>query len=125
MDRALLIKYLRFLFESADALSRKERIEDFEIAGLRRELRDFKSRAQFVASSRAMEAVRTLDLKVSESDVGGGRLAPLKFLLGVLFLRGVWRQGLEERRQASAKRHIEAFKSDVRDALFIVEHETV
>jgi hypothetical protein len=122
MEPALLIKYLKFLFETADALSRKERIEDFEIAALHRELRDFKSRAQSTLPSDRESAIQSLELKVTESDLGGSKLEPLKFLLAVLILRAAVRHALEERRQTKAKRHIEEFKSAVRDVLFIVEH---
>jgi hypothetical protein len=44
MERELLIKYLKFLAERADALVRKDVVEDYDVAVLKRELRDFKAR---------------------------------------------------------------------------------
>lgn len=125
MDRALLIKYLRYLFQSTDSLSRKERVEDFELGSLERELSDFKRLAQAASAlgEPISTAIQKLELGLSESGLGGGKLAGVKFAFSTLFLRGWVRQELEERRQAKAKQALEGLKSDVRAVLFTLDHE--
>lgn len=126
MDQNLLIKYLKFLDESANLLKAKDTIERFDIAALQQELANFKRQlaAQTSRRSAITDSIAVLELKVRESDLGGDVSGVGRMLLR-LFLRGRIIDELERRQQSGVKEKIQLFRDEVGRILFSVVHGRV
>ncbi len=123
MDRALVIKYLRFLRERAEDLLQTETLEGYDIALLQRELADFRRNSQTATLDMpaVAESIRALQLHVSDSDVGSEKASPLRIVAQVLSARiGVLRR-VENKRQEQAKGRIKNFRDEVSHLLFAIE----
>ncbi|MGC4071710.1 MAG: hypothetical protein QM760_04205 [Nibricoccus sp.] len=123
MEYPLMIKYLTFLVERADTLAKKEPVEDYDVAVLKRELGDFKARMKGVSTGHPAidQSIASLELRASEKDADGESAGLMKLATMLLFHHGfAWRE-LERKRQLKVKSALTDFRNEVSHIHFALE----
>jgi hypothetical protein len=123
MERSILVKYLIFLRERADAIAKKEPIEDYDVSVLKRELSDFKTRVRGVSTGSAAldQSITALEVQASERDASGDNAGIVRLAMKLLFGRGLAWQELERKRQLRVKTAIRNFRDQVSHIQFALE----
>lgn len=118
-----MIKYLKFLVERADTLAKKESVEDYDVAVLKRELVDFKTRMHGVSTGHSAidQSIASLELRANEKDAAGESAGLMMLATKLIFGRGLAWQELERKRQLKVKSALTDFRNEVSHIHFALE----
>ena len=120
MERELLVKYLYYLADQANALVKKDEVEEEVVANLKRELNNFKVRLQNTSTGYPTidQAIASLEVnaKGAENDENWFWL-----MIKLLFGRGVLWKAFTVKRQEKVKKSLTDFRNKVSHIQFALE----